>query len=305
MDSINYSLTGTVFDIQRFSLHDGPGIRTIVFLKGCPLSCKWCSNPESQNINSVLLYSEKDCIGCNKCISVCKLGAISRENPNFIDRDKCTGCGECVNTCVTGALVLKGKPMTIAQLINELKKDATMFRRSGGGVTLSGGEPLVQHEFAAELLKACHAQGWNTAMETTGLGSELAIKSVIPHVDTVLLDIKSTNSNAHKEFTGVTNEIILKNAQDISKLSNTIIRVPIIPGFNYSVEEVESIAEFAKTMRGVRKIHLLPYHNFGQNKYGLMGKNYQLDEVKPLKAELLDECKKVVEKHGFECEIGG
>ncbi len=305
MDSINYNLTGTVFDIQRFSLHDGPGIRTIVFLKGCPLSCKWCSNPESQNKKPVIMYKKDDCLHCGRCIKVCKQGAIDPKNPHYIDRDKCIGCGECANACPAGALVLKGKTMTVAQLIKELKKDATTFRRSGGGVTLSGGEPLVQHEFSATLLKACKAQGWNTAIETTGLGTEEAIEQVIPYVDTVLMDIKNIDPELHKKFTGVTNEIILKNAPRITRISNTVIRVPVIPGFNYSVESIGAIAEFAKTLTGVRTIHLLPYHTFGENKYDLLGRDYILKDIKPLKPEDLEACKRVVENSGFQCIIGG
>ncbi len=305
MESIDYNLTGTVFDIQRFSLHDGPGIRTIVFLNGCPLSCVWCSNPESQSLKPVIMFREKECIKCGLCVKACKQGAISSENQNLIDRDKCIGCGECVNVCPTSALVLKGKKMTVTQLMKELKKDSTTFRRSGGGVTLSGGEPLVQHKFAGELLKACKAMGFHTAIETTGFGSEEAINNVIPYVDDVLLDIKSINTNVHKEFTGVYNETILNNALLISKISSTTIRVPVIPGFNYSEEAIREIGEFAKTLIGIKKIHLLPYHTFGENKYDLIGENYKLKGIKSLKAEDLENLKKIIESFGFHCVIGG
>lgn len=305
MGSINYNIQGIVFDIQRFSLHDGPGIRTIVFLKGCPLSCQWCSNPESQGMGSVVMYKQEDCLHCGRCIAACKLKAISLEQKAFINREICTGCGECVNACPSGALVLKGKAMTVQQVVKELKKDATTYRRSGGGITLSGGEPLVQHTFASELLKACKAQGWDIAIETTGCGSEEAIEQVIPYVDTVLLDIKHMDPEKHKTYTGISNEGILKNAQMISRISNTVVRVPVIPGFNYSKEELEAIAEFSKTLRGVRTIHLLPYHTFGENKYGLLGIDYQLLGVKPIKPEEMEQYKEVVERHGFQCIIGG
>ncbi|MFV0502849.1 MAG: glycyl-radical enzyme activating protein [Lachnospirales bacterium] len=305
MDSINYNLSGTVFDIQRFSLHDGPGIRTIVFLNGCPMSCQWCSNPESQTIKPIVMYKSSDCINCGRCIKVCKVNAISTSNPSFIDRDKCTACGECVNACPTGALVLKGHNMTVEQLIRELKKDATTFRRSGGGVTISGGEPLVQYEFASELLKACKAQGYTTAMETTGFGSDEAIETVIPYVDTVLLDIKSIDNRLHKEFIGVSNELILQNAIRISEISDTTIRVPVVPNFNFSKKSIEDIANFACTLHGVKKIHLLPYHTFGENKYDLIGRKYFLEDIKPLKAQDLEEYKKIVENKGFQCVIGG
>lgn len=305
MDSINYNLTGTVFDIQRFSLHDGPGIRTIVFLKGCPLSCQWCSNPESQSVKPVIMYKENDCLHCGRCITACKRGAISPDNEHWVNRELCSGCGECANACPAGALVLKGKTMSIQQVVRELKKDATTYRRSGGGITLSGGEPLVQHEFASELLQACKGQGWSTAIETTGIGSEEAIEAVIPYVDTVLLDIKHMDGEKHRRFTGGTNELALKNALRISQISNTVVRVPVIPGFNYSAEEIRAIAEFTKTLMGVRTIHLLPYHSFGENKYGLMGKDYLLKDIRPLHPEDLQECKAAVESYGFQCVIGG
>lgn len=305
MGSINYDIQGTVFDIQRFSLHDGPGIRTIVFLKGCPLSCQWCSNPESQESSPVVMYKQSDCLHCGRCVAACGRKAINFNNKTFIDRSLCSACGECVNACPSGALVLKGKKMTVQQVMIELKKDATTYRRSGGGITLSGGEPLVQYTFAGELLKACQAQGWDTAIETTGCGSEAAVEEVIPYVDTVLLDIKHMNPEKHKQYTGVSNDLILKNAQMISQISRTVVRVPVIPGFNYSEEEIEAIAEFAKTLRGVRTIHLLPYHTFGENKYNLLGRDYGLEGVKPIKPEDMDRCKAAVERQGFECIIGG
>lgn len=305
MDSINYNMTGTVFDMQRFSLHDGPGIRTIVFLKGCPLHCRWCSNPESQNNSPIVMYKKSDCFKCGRCISVCKVGAISFDNETHIDRKKCTGCGECTNVCPSGALVLKGKTMTIQQAIKELKKDATIFRRSDGGVTLSGGEPLVQHDFASQLLLACKSQGWNTAIETTGFGSLEAIEKVIPHVDTVLLDIKHIDPYTHKKFTGISNEVILKNAKRISQITKTVVRVPIIPGFNYSYKDIEDIAKFVKTLNNVDTIHLLPYHTFGENKYDLLGIEYTLDGLKRLSKEDLNEHKKIVESYGIKCIIGG
>lgn len=306
MAFVNYKTEGIVFDIQRFSIHDGPGIRTIVFLKGCPLSCLWCCNPESQKLNPVVMFQKDKCISCGKCLRACKHGAISPENPGLVDRQKCVGCGECVSVCPTGAHVLKGERMTVEEVIRILKKDSVTYRRSGGGITISGGEPMVQWEFATELLKACKAQGWNTAMETTGHGSEKAVESVFPYVDLVLLDVKSTDSEIHKKVTGVTTEIIHRNAVRIAELSRVVIRVPTIPTVNAFSEEFVRISDFAKTLQGVDTIHVLPYHTYGENKYELLGKGYPMGyDIKPLPMEEAERFQKVVQDQGLRCVIGG
>lgn len=305
MDLINYNATGLLFDIQRFSVHDGPGIRTIAFLKGCHLSCRWCSNPESQPVKPVITYQESRCIHCGKCSKACRHGAISPQNKGLIDRSRCVGCGECANVCPTGALVLKGTKMTVQQVIREFKKDATNYRRSGGGITLSGGEPLVQHEFALELLKASKEQGWSTAIETTAYASRDVIRKVIPHVDLVLMDIKSMDPKVHKKYTGVSNEVILRNAPLVASLAQTVIRIPTIPGVNATKEDMLEICKFVKTLSGVRTIHILPYHTYGENKYGLLGRDYPMKDTRTLKQEEIDELKSVVEAQKFECIVGG
>lgn len=305
MESINYGQEGLVFDIQRYSIHDGPGIRTIVFLSGCPLSCEWCSNPESQTLNFVIMYQKKDCVHCGRCISVCKRGAIHPNNEGFIDRAKCSGCGECVNACPTGALVLKGKRMTVAQVIKELKKDAITYRRSGGGITLSGGEPLLQSDFSRELLRACKAQGWHTAIESTGFATEDAIKKVFTFVDLGLIDIKNIDAEKHKRHTGVSNESILKNIKIIAQMTKVVIRVPVIPGFNSSIEEILAIARYAKEVSGVDTLHLLPYHTYGENKYELLGRDYRMKAVKSLMASEMEKLQEIVESQDLKCIIGG
>ncbi|MDO5293656.1 MAG: glycyl-radical enzyme activating protein [bacterium] len=305
MDQINYSLEGLVFDIQRFSIHDGPGVRTIVFLKGCPLSCKWCSNPESQRINPVVMYNESECIHCGTCINVCKQGAIHPSNKGLIDRDRCIGCGECANACPTGALVLKGRKMSVEQVIMELKKDATNYRRSKGGITISGGEPLVQHEFCKEILKASKAQGWHTAIETTACASKEVLEDVIPHVDLALMDIKHMDPAVHKLHTGITNELILAGTKVVSNMTKTIVRVPVIPNFNSRKEDILSIASYAASLHNVETLHLLPYHSYGENKYGLLGREYALKDTKTLSEEQIDALKEIVESQGLRCVIGG
>ena len=297
---------GLITDILPFSVNDGPGIRWIVFLKGCPLSCLWCCNPESQRIEPDVMYDRKKCVGCGKCVRACRQGAIGPEHPHWVDRKKCIGCGECVNVCPTGALTLKGEVSTVNEVIQVLRRDTHYFRKSGGGVTLSGGEPLTQWRFARELLKACKAQGWDTAMETTGLGSEEAIDAVIPYVDEVLLDCKSTDPEVHKRVTGVSNDVIRRNSAKIAAMANhVVLRVPTIPTVNASVEEFHRIAEFAKSLN-IDTVHVLPYHTLGESKYEMLGKAYEMGyEIKSLPREEAKIYQQVVQSHGLNCVIGG
>lgn len=303
---IDYDLEGIVFDIQRFSIHDGPGIRTIVFLKGCPLSCWWCSNPESQTLKPILMYQVDRCIHCGLCVSECPQGALGAQNPGFINRDKCLACGACVKVCPTEALVIKGKVMTVKEVMAILKKDATIYRNSGGGITISGGEALVQHEFATEILKACQMNGWHTAMETTGhTNNEPAIENIFSYLDLVLFDVKSCDEQTHKKYTGVSNALIRKQAKRITEKAKAVIRVPTIPGVNADEKSISEICDFAATLTGVDTIHLLPYHNYGENKYALLGRPYPMvNTPSPTKNEM-DVLKAVVEKKGFHCIIGG
>ncbi|MBQ9437311.1 MAG: glycyl-radical enzyme activating protein [Lachnospiraceae bacterium] len=305
MGQINYELKGIVFNTQRFSVRDGKGIRTIVFLKGCPLHCRWCSNPESQVLSPMLLYDADVCIHCGRCIATCKQGALSPENPHFIDRSKCITCGECTAVCPVSALTIKGTYMTVSEVIKELKKDESAYRRSGGGITVSGGEGLVQHEFLVELFKAVHAQGWTTCMETTGFAPPQVIEEVFPHVEQTLLDIKCMDPEKHKEHTGVSNELILRNAPRICELSPTTIRVPVIPGFNYSEEDIRQIVEFVKTLPNVKAIHLLPYHSLGLKKYALLGRDYLIEQTQNLHKEEVAHLEKIVLDAGFESKVGG
>ena len=306
MATVNYQEKGVVFDLPRFSVNDGPGIRSIVFLKGCPLSCLWCCNPESQRIEPDVMYDRKKCVGCGKCVRACRQGAIGPEHPHWVDRKKCIGCGECVNVCPTGALTLKGEVSTVNEVIQVLRRDTHYFRKSGGGVTLSGGEPLTQWRFARELLKACKAQGWDTAMETTGLGSEEAIDAVIPYVDEVLLDCKSTDPEVHKRVTGVSNDVIRRNSAKIAAMANhVVLRVPTIPTVNASVEEFHRIAEFAKSLN-IDTVHVLPYHTLGESKYEMLCKAYEMGyEIKSLPREEAKIYQQVVQSHGLNCVIGG
>lgn len=305
-NEVNYNKTGLIFNIQRFSVNDGPGVRTIVFLKGCPLSCLWCSNPESQHNYKEIMFNENNCTGCNKCEKNCTHNGIDFNIKNRIDREKCINCGDCTDECYREALVMSGEEVNVSKVIEEVKKDDMEFRHSGGGITLSGGEPLMQPEFALELLRASKYNGWNTTIETTGFTSKEVIDKVMPWVDLVLLDIKTTDLDKHIEYVGKSNEIILENAKRISELgTNMIIRVPIIPEFNADFKSVKEIAEFVKNLKMVKEMHILPYHRLGVNKYNCLGREYKMkDSVVTPSDEFMEELKGIVEKVGVKCNIG-
>lgn len=302
------NITGRVFNIQKFSVNDGPGIRTIVFLKGCPLRCKWCSNPESQNKEFQLMYNNQNCIECYKCVQTCGKYAIEKNNSGKklkINRNICDDCGKCVEKCYSEALVMSGKNMTIEEVIKEVKKDSAQFRRSKGGLTISGGEPLMQEEFTKQLLIEAKRNGINTAIETTGYGNEKFIEEIIPLIDVILLDIKNMNSEKHKEFTGVDNKIILENTKRIAELAKElIIRVPVIQGFNADKKSIREIAKFVRSLETIDEIHLLPYHKMGVNKYECLGRDYELLGLEKPSEKLMDDLREEVLKEGLMCNIG-
>ena len=254
---------GRIFDVQRFSVHDGPGIRTIVFLKGCPLRCRWCCNPESQ----------------------------SREFQQMT---------------LGGKTKTVGRDVTVAEVMEEVEKDRVYYKRSGGGMTLSGGESLLQPDFATALLEAAKDMAINTAMESTGFADFAVIKRYLENLDLYLMDIKHINGEKHKAFTGVDNALILENAKKIADSGvRLIIRTPVIPTFNATKEEISRIAEFASTLKGVKEMHLLPYHRIGVDKYAGLGREYTLNGIEPPEKELMDELLAVVNSYGLKGQIGG
>ncbi len=259
----NRQVTGRIFDIQRYSIHDGPGIRTLVFLKGCVLRCRWCCNPESQEFQVQTMRIE----GKEKKI---------------------------------------GRDVTVEEVMEEIQKDSRYYERSGGGITLSGGEALCQPEFAKALLQECKEAGFHTAIESTACVPYSVIETILPYLDLYLLDIKHRNSDKHREFTGKSNTLILENAKRLAlEAKELVIRVPVIPTFNDTIEEIREIAEFAAALPNVKKLHLLPYHRLGQDKYSGLGRSYLLDGYVPFTEEDLKPLILEAEKTGLCCQIGG
>ncbi|AEG16044.1 glycyl-radical enzyme activating protein [Desulfofundulus sp. TPOSR] len=294
---------GLIFNIQHFSVHDGPGIRTIVFLKGCPLKCRWCANPESQSAQPELAFNENKCIGtseCRLCLSVCGHDAI-QEDPETqkvrIERSRCTGCGECAAVCPSKALEIFGKYMSIAAVLKVVEEDSPFYARSGGGLTLSGGEPLLQAGFAAALLKEARSRGLTTAVETCGYADWESVEQVLSRADTVFYDLKCMDPNKHKRYTGVSNARILQNLKQLAAHfpgRELIVRTPVIPGFNDSPEDILTILDFLKGIPGVR-YELLPYHRFGESKYRYLGREYLLKGVQPPSKEQMNSLKELVQ----------
>lgn len=300
----NPTAQGLIFDIQRFAVHDGPGIRTLVFFKGCSLRCMWCANPEGQSFFREIGYIAANCLNCGRCFEVCPVGAIET-GPNRVNRDLCMVCGACASVCPSMALTVVGTKTTVAEVLTEVKRDVMFYRRSQGGVTLSGGEPLGQPEFALELLKGLKAEYLHTAIETAGMVKEEVLDRALPYLDLVLYDIKHMDNQKHEEYVGAPNTTILSNARFIvTRGVPLIVRIPVIPGCNDSSDNIRQTAQFAKEI-GAIELHLLPYHRLGKTKYDKIGRQYLLADVTPPARDKMLMLKDIVESVGVQCVIGG
>jgi pyruvate formate lyase activating enzyme len=288
---------GLVFNIQKFSLHDGPGIRTVVFLKGCPLACMWCSNPEGQSPSPELILTCDRCIGpeeCERCIAVCLEHVITRDEDGklSIDRSNCDGCGDCAYVCPSRALEVSGEWVDVDEVVRMVEEDDAFYARSGGGLTVSGGEPLAQGAFVRALLGAARSRGIDTAVETSGLCNWKTMRDVAPLADQIFFDIKCLDPDKHEQVTGVSNRKILDNFQRLRTEFpdvDVVVRTPVIPGVNDSEDDIRAIAEFVDDAGGASAYELLPYHGFGEPKYAKLGKHYPLSHLKPPSEERMRE----------------
>lgn len=293
--------SGIVFNIQKFSVNDGDGIRTVVFLKGCPLRCRWCANPESQLIRAEILWDEKKCVGCHHCLEVCPHQAISLKDGKIsVDSSKCDVCGKCFRECPGKALKNEGELKTVKEVMDVVMQDLPFYEESGGGITLSGGEMLAQYEFAQALLKSAKENGLNTCAETTGFAKQEIFAIVIENLDTILFDVKHWDSGRHKEGTAVPNDLILSNLKyAIEQGRNVLPRIPVIPGFNDSVNDAKNLARVIKEAGGT-KCQLLPFHQFGENKYEQLGREYAYKDVTAYHREDLEDYRQTFIENGIE-----
>ena len=294
---------GLIFNIQRFSIQDGPGIRTTVFFKGCPLRCHWCSNPESQSPKPQIITRDVKCVCSGKCVEACPQQAITiTQQGRRIDWDKCNQCLKCAEACPYGAIEVVGTYMTAEEVMKEIEADKLFYQNSGGGTTISGGEPLSQWEFVYHLLMLCKEKGIHTTLDTCGYAPWERMERVLEYTDLVLFDLKHIDPEPHRWGTGKSNRLILDNARKTASRVRTWIRIPLIPGYNDSEEILTRMAEFAAKI-GAEKISLLPYHEWGRGKYASIGRRYSM-KTHRLTSEQVQECKKLVEAMGLKVTIG-
>lgn len=293
---------GLIFNIQKFSIHDGPGIRTTVFFKGCPLRCGWCANPESQSSRIEILWDVRKCAGCKKCIPGCKKGAISLQGSRiFIDQKKCDGCLECLDICPERALTKEGEYKSVADIVALCLQDKDFYEQSDGGVTLSGGEALLQPAFLEELLPALKENDIHIALETTGFAGAATFQKIAPLFDLLLFDVKHFDSSRHKEMTGVANEQILANLLWAGNNGLEILpRIPVIPDFNDSPDDAKGFVALFKKL-GISKVQLLPFHQFGQGKYDLLNRKYAYGNHQALHKEDLEDYRDIFIQGGIDC----
>ena len=307
----NEDIKGTVLHLEKMALFDGKGMRTVVFLKGCPLRCQWCSTPESQKPSPQLGYDAERCKGCQNCVTVCPKDAIGPAEGGqkvVTDTDRCDLCFECVTVCPEKARKRYGREQYCRHILEEIEKDDVFYFHSGGGVTISGGEPLIQIDFVKAVLTGCRERGIHTAIETSGHVPWETFLEALPLVDAILIDIKTHNSERHKELTGHSNERILSNIKKIDQSDFPVelyIRIPLVPGINDSTENLLATVEFCKGLKKFKELHILPYHSMGVASYRFLHMNYPLENIERPKLEVIEATVERLRNEGIEVKIGG
>ncbi|HEA64777.1 MAG TPA: glycyl-radical enzyme activating protein [Candidatus Aminicenantes bacterium] len=299
---------GIIFDIKRYAIHDGPGIRTTVFLKGCSLRCQWCHNPEGiKSKPEISLRSTRCAKECSECVSVCPQDAISKDG-NFIeiDQDKCDLCGVCDDVCVYEALEIVGREVTVEEVMDEIEKDGIFFDESGGGITFSGGEPLMQIDFLETLLKEIKKKNIHVTLDTSGYVSFEDLERVSPNVDLFLYDIKIMDKEKHEKYTGVSNKLILENLRKLSEIGKPVaVRIPLVSGINDDDQNIQMLAEYLHGLKNIKQINLLAYHRGGCEKYKRLRKEKIAKTFSPPSDERIEEIKKILTRSGFSVKKGG
>lgn len=296
-----------VFEIERYATKDGPGIRTVVFFKGCNLRCIWCQNPESHLMKPEVMYSAEQCAGCRKCLSACPNGSIKEIPPfGFIsNHDTCLLCGACVDACFYAARKIVGQKYTIDNLMEEILKDKHFYDNSGGGVTFSGGEPLLQYKAVSEIARQCRSRGIHTALETAGHVEWTVFKAIVPYMDLIFYDVKHIDGKLHKAYTGVSNKLILENLQKLSmQFDNIIVRIPIVPNVNNTIDVQRRIYSFLSKSTRVKTVELLPFNKLGAGKYNGLGRVYEMGNTKSMHKEDCHPFAEEAHKFGLDVHIG-
>jgi pyruvate formate lyase activating enzyme len=301
-------MTGRIFDLKRYSIHDGPGIRTTVFLKGCALNCLWCHNPESIDPGPELMHWPARCKRCQACIKACPLGALTSDPAGaiLIDRAKCDLCGRCAEACLYDAMQIVGREVTVEEVVAEVERDRVFFEQSGGGVTLSGGDPLVQPAFAEAVLEACRSRGIHTALDTAGFAANGALERLARHADLVLFDLKVMDPEKHKSSTGVPNAVILENLKSLGDAGREVwVRAPLVPGVNDDDDNIRRTITLLRSLGGIRRVDLLPYHAGGLEKARRIGKAARFRKFESPSEERLAGIESAFREAGFDVHRGG